>query len=82
MKKRIISLFCALLLLTPGFLLRTRSGRIQYYDYAAGLWHETSPPWTVSPQSTGRCSPAAFRLKTPQRSPARWRIFAPDFVIA
>lgn len=41
MKKRIISLFCALLLLTPGFLLRTRSGRIQYYDYAAGLWHET-----------------------------------------
>ena len=38
MKKRIISLFCALLLLTPGFLLRTR---IQYYDYAAGLWHET-----------------------------------------
>lgn len=27
MKKRIISLFCALLLLTPGFLLRTRSGR-------------------------------------------------------
>ena len=41
MKKRIVSLFCALLLLTPGFLLRTRSGRIQYYDYAAGLWHET-----------------------------------------
>ena len=41
MKKRIISLFCALLLLTPGFLLRTRSGRIQYYDYAVGLWHET-----------------------------------------
>ena len=40
MKKRIISLFCALLLLTPGFLLRTRSGRIQYYD-SAGLWHET-----------------------------------------
>lgn len=37
MKKRIISLFCALLLLAPGFLLRTRSGRIQYYDYAAGL---------------------------------------------
>ena len=68
MKKRIISLFCALLLLTPGFLLRTRSG--------------PAPPWTVSPQSTGRCSPAAFRLKTPQRSPARWRIFAPDFVIA
>ena len=43
MKKRIISLFCALLLLAPGFLLRTRSGRIQYYDYAAGLWHETAP---------------------------------------
>ena len=35
MKKRIISLFCALLLLAPGFLLRTRSGRIQYYDYAS-----------------------------------------------
>ena len=44
MKKRIISLFCALLLLTPGFLLRARSGRIQYYDYAAGLWHETDIP--------------------------------------
>ena len=51
MKKRIISLFCALLLLTPGFLLRTRSGRIQYYDYAAGLWHETrSRPGAARPR--------------------------------
>lgn len=82
MKKRIISLFCALLLLTPGFLLRTRSGRIQYYDYAAGLWHETGASMDGLSAVDRRCSPAAFRLKTPQRSPARWRIFAPDFVIA
>ena len=41
MKKRIISLLCALLLLAPGFLLRARRGQIQYYDYASGLWHKT-----------------------------------------
>lgn len=54
MKKRIISLFCALLLLTPGFLLRTRSGRIQYYDYAAGLWHETDVSVASLPNAADR----------------------------
>ena len=53
MKKRIISLFCALLLLAPGFLLRTRSGRIQYYDYAAGLWHETGASMDAHPRAGG-----------------------------
>ena len=33
--------FCALLLLTPGLSAADAGSRIQYYDYAAGLWHET-----------------------------------------
>ena len=31
----------ALLLLSPAFWMQTRGNTIQYYDYAAGLWHET-----------------------------------------
>ena len=41
MKKHIISLFCALLLLSPAFWMQTRGDTIQYYDRSSGLWHET-----------------------------------------
>ena len=55
MKKRIISLFCALLLLAPGFLLRERGAvgfNITTTPPVSGT--RPAPPWTVSPQSTGR----------------------------
>ncbi len=41
MKKRIFPLFWALRRLPRGFLRGPGRGGIKYYDYAAGLWHET-----------------------------------------
>ena len=54
MYKRLFPLLCALILLSPAFLLRSRGGYLQYYEYTAACWHSTCTRSAALPNAADR----------------------------
>lgn len=53
LRHRLVPLLASLLL-SSAFWMQTRGGKIQYYDRAAGLWHETDVSVASLPNAADR----------------------------
>ena len=62
LRHRLVPLL-ACLLLSSAFWMQTRGGKIQYYDRAAGLWHETDVSVTSLPNAADRALLAEHALR-------------------